>query len=192
MKYDKVSFMKVLASSENINYSIHKGVYVGPAMQDKNTTIAGRADLISLGKLYSVAGDLSLPLCQNLQDTGELRVVTGNLCLQDCPRIKDLGKITYVLRTIDLSGCSNISSLGNLSSSNPQDPSGITSLGTKVRLSKEDRIMYDLEVVLEKVAYYQSLPLHEALNALHSKKVQSKPLYINILTNKLQGHNTPL
>jgi hypothetical protein len=41
--------------------------------------------------------------------------------------------------------------------------------------------------ILDKVLYYSSLPLHEALNALHIDEVQRVPLYKNILLKSLQG-----
>jgi hypothetical protein len=41
------------------------------------------------------------------------------------------------------------------------------------------------------LTYYSSLPLHEALNALHTKEVQKVPLYKNILLKSLQGGGIP-
>jgi hypothetical protein len=110
---------------------------------------------------------------ETLTSLGSLTKVGNRLDLEGCTSLVSLGSLTEVRFWLDLEGCTCLVSLGAL-----------TTVGGCVFLGGEAP---RLQEVQEKISYYSSLPLHEALNALHTDEVQKVPLYKNILLKSLQG-----
>lgn len=71
-----------------------------------------RSDIITLGNLISITGNLRLWECKNLKSLGSLVSVTGDLNLYNT-RLKDLGKVTTIGGYLDITD-SQIESLNNL------------------------------------------------------------------------------
>ena len=186
-----------------IEQNITNGVYTGPIVWKGDLVLwAHMHNLTSLGRLQGVTGSLDANGCSNLVDLGDLTIVENNLDLEGCSNLTTLGRLDTVNGSLDIEACSNLVTLGKLTTvrkhvyltacdnlasiGNLQGVRSVSRMDGSVR--KRVRILGD--VFIERAKHLQSLPLHEALNALHSKEVQSIPLYHNILINKLQGHNT--
>jgi hypothetical protein len=108
-----------------------------------------------------------------LTSLGDLKEAGGSLYLNGCTHLVSLGSLKKVGGSLYLIGCTSLVSLGSLKE-----------VGDWAHY--EGGIL-SLQYVQEKIRYYSSLPLHEALNALHTNNVQSVPLYKNILLQTLQG-----
>ena len=67
----------------------------------------------TLGRLYSVEGDLDLYKCKNLTSLGKLSHVGGSLDLRGT-NVSSLGSLQHVGEYLDLYGCKNLTSLGEL------------------------------------------------------------------------------
>lgn len=178
--------------------------------------VAGCTNLVSLGELTFVGGTINLNGCEKLANLGKLHTVgvsnvnsasttsRGSLDLEGCHNLKSLSNLTNVGWTINIYPCKNLIDIGklhyvggmftlsSLSSTNLRGmvtlyPSSTPNLPPIIEgISPVDRV----DDIRDRIAYYQSLPLQEALNALHTDEVQCTPLYHNILTNMLQGDNT--
>jgi hypothetical protein len=153
--------------------------------------LTGCTSLTSLGSLTKIGGALGLdrctslvslgPLkerldlggCTSLTSSGPLTKIGGSLYLRDCTSLTSLGSLIKVGGLLDLGGCTNLVHIGPL-----------TEVGRWVHL--ESGILF-LQELQEKIRYYSSLPLHDALNALHIKEVNDVPLFKNILLQTLQG-----
>lgn len=186
-----------------IEQNITNGVYTGPIVWKGDLVLwAHKNTLTSLGRLQGVTGSLDANGCSNLVDLGDLTIVENNLDLEGCNNLTTLGRLDTVGGSLDIEKCSKLVTLGNLTTvkkhiyltacNNLASVGGLHTVHSVSRVDSSIRTRVRIlgDVFLERAKYYQSLPLHEALNAIHSKDVQSVPLYLNILTNKLQGDNT--
>jgi hypothetical protein len=176
-------------------FEIINGVYVGPEIWIGDLDMGEYKDtLVSLGSLTEVKGSLRLYGCTNLVYLGSLTKVGRWANFGGCTSLTSLGSLRGVGYRFDLYGCTNLTSLGSLEEVGGNvfldGCTSLTSLGSlkEVRyglfLGDGNIPLQDLQ---EKVLYYSSLPLHEALNALHTEEVQKVPLYKNILLQTLQG-----
>jgi hypothetical protein len=155
-------------------FEIIDGVYVGPEVYEGDLDLQGYKDtLISLGCLIEVGDWLGLGGCTSLTSLGSLTEVRGSLYLKGCTSLTSLGSLNEVRGGLYLFGCTSLVSLGSL-----EEVGDILDLEGGV---------LSLQELCEKVLYYSSLPLHEALNALHTDEVCKVPLYKNILLQTLQG-----
>ncbi len=73
-------------------------------------------DIISLGNLQSVNGNLDLFGCEKLTSLGNLQSVGGSLDLRLCMDLTSLGNLRSVGGSLDLRSCMNLTSLENLQS----------------------------------------------------------------------------
>jgi len=155
-------------------FKIIDGVYSGPEVWEGGLDFRYYKDtLTSLGLLTEVGGGLDLEGCTNLVSLGSLKEVGAGLDLDGCTSLTSLGSLKEVAGCVYLWDCTSLTSLGSLIKAE-----GGVDLGDKT---------LSLQEVQEKISYYSHLPLHEALNALHTNTVQSVPLYKNILLQALQG-----
>jgi hypothetical protein len=161
----------------------HQGplISLGPLKEVTGTLyLRGCSNLTSLGSLTKVGCALDIEGCTNLVSLGSLTKagvysVTGGVYLRDCTSLTSLGSLEEVGNWLGIAGCTNLISLGSL-----------TKVRGRLSLSLK-RQAVPLQEVQEKIHYYSHLPLHEALNALHTDEVQEVPLYKNILLQTLQG-----
>ena len=158
--------------------------------------LEGCSRLVSLGALTSVSSWVDLRRCYSLISLGALATVGHWMFLEGCTSLVSLGALTTVGGTLYLKGCSSLVSLGSLTTVEGAlylaGCTSLVSLGPLVSVDEgiclnERGGAVPLSDVQKHVAYYSSLPLHEALNALHTDEVQKVPLYKNILLQTLQG-----
>ena len=158
--------------------------------------LEGCTSLTSLGSLTKVGGWLQLRGCTSLISLGSLEEVGAGLDLDGSTSLVSLGSLNEVGSWADLRGCTSLTSLGDLKKTGSwTDIAGCTSLVSLGSLGSLKEVMYRLRLsdnkfspfqeVQEKIHYYSHLPLHEALNALHTKEVQEVPLYKNSLLKTL-------
>jgi hypothetical protein len=142
------------------NFEVIDGVYVGPKVWKGNLCFLDYRDTItSLGSLTEVRGSLDLDCCTNLVSLDSLTKVGEWMFSQNCTNLVSLGSLKEVGGDMYLIGGTN----------SPKGPK------------------YTFQKVQEKIHYYSHLPLHEALNALHTDEVNDVPLFKNILLQILQG-----
>jgi hypothetical protein len=171
-------------------FKIVDGIYKGPDVWEGSLDLRPYKDtLTSLGDLKKVESSFWLMDCTRLTSLGSLKEVGGWLSLFGCTSLTSLGDLKEVRGWLAINGCTNLVSLGLLKEVEGmmalEDCTSLTSLGTLEEVGGSLDI--SLQELREKVFYYSSLPLHDALNALHIKEVQKIPLYKNILLQTLQG-----
>jgi hypothetical protein len=178
-------------------FKIVDGVYVGPEVWGGALDLRGdKETLTSLGSLTKVGDYLDLRDCTSLTSLGSLIKVGGLLDL-GCTSLTSLGgSLKEVGGWLYLNGCTSLSSLGSLKKVGGWvvliGCTNLVSLGSLKEvgggyLQFRGHSSATRQEVQENIRYYSSLPLHEALNALHTDKVQEVPLYKNILLQTLQG-----
>ena len=178
------------------------GVYLGPEVWKGDLTLRSwdyDKTLTSLGCLREVTGILIAGGFNKLEDLGNLTTVGRYLDLEGCHNLKTLGNVTTVGGALDIENCHNLISLGNVTTIKSHlhiiGCDKLTSIGNLNHIGETvslvDRYKCRTRLpggqFLERAKYYQEIPLHEALNAIHFDEVQDVILYKNILLNKLQG-----
>jgi hypothetical protein len=174
--------------------------------------LQGCSLLTSLGQLTKTQ-DVDMKNCTSLKTLTPLKENYGFLDLEGCSNLETLGSLENLhgwQGWVDLTNCTSIVSLGNLRKITTGKKGGsfgvsisrglcITSNIKWKHLDDYDKnnpehkkISEDLDPVplwevIEYMQYYEAMPLHKALNALLTLRVQEVPLFRNILTNKLQG-----
>ena len=172
---------------------------LGPLKKVKGyLDLDGCTSLVSLGSLKEVGDWSFFAGCTSLTSLGSLKEVGGNVFLEGCTSLVSLGSLKEVKGCVSLEGCTSLTSLCSLKKiGDGLYLNGCTSLVTLGDLTNVRGSLYveflnfTLQEVQEKIRYYSSLPLHEALNALHTYEVQDVPLYKNILLKSLQGGGIP-
>jgi hypothetical protein len=162
-------------------------------------------EITSLGNLREVSGQLNVAGCNNLISLGELTFVGGSLNLNRCEKLSNLGKLHTVgvsnISTtsvpsnwsIDLDGCHSLISLSNLtkvvgalnvySCKNLVDIGKMRFVGGRFTISSLNLSPIDeglsptdrVDIIRDRITYFQSLPIQEALNAIHSDEVRCTP-----------------
>ena len=179
-------------------FKVINGVYHGPKVWKGDLSIRSwdyDKTLTSLGCLREVTGILNVGGYYKLENLGNLTTVGNYLNLEDCHNLKTLGKLTTIGGTLDIENCHNLISLGNITTIKSHlhiiGCEKLTSIGNLKHVGETVSLVHRIRLsggqFLERAKYYQSLPLHEALNAIHFDEVQDVILYKNILLNKLQG-----
>lgn len=89
------------------------GVYTGPASWPDLTSVVSSTKLTSLGSLRIVKGNAFFA-APNLVDLGDLTEVYGELIFKHCTKLKSLGQLKEVGENLSLTYCNGLKTLGNL------------------------------------------------------------------------------
>lgn len=173
---------------------------LGQLTKTQDIDMQNCTSLKTLTPLKDIYGFLDLEGCSSLETLGSLESIhgwTGWVDLTNCTSIVSLGNLRKI--TTGKEGGSADKTIKKLLSNELHKRLIITSNikwkhlddydenNPEHKRPPEDLDPVPLKEIIEYMQYYESLPLHEALNALLTLRVQEVPLFKNILLNKLQG-----